>query len=101
MDYVGRLTFRAPVGGAERDAALMRRASWEYPSGIRVIAEYWPMAGDLQVVTIFSADDIAAVWELVAEWDDVFDIDVSPAISAAEGLKVGPDVFGRLHRLQP
>jgi hypothetical protein len=37
----------------------------------------------------------------VAEWDDVFDIDVSPAISAAEGLKVGPDVFGRLHRLQP
>ncbi len=101
MDYVGRLTFRSTVGAAERDAALMRRATWEYPSGIQVVAEYWPMAANLQVVTIFSADDIAAVWQLVAEWEDVFDIDVSPAISAAEGLKVGPDVFGRLSRLQP
>jgi Domain of unknown function (DUF3303) len=100
MDYVGRLTFRSSVGSAERDAALMRRAAWNYPSGIRVVAEYWPMAADLQVVTIFSADDIAAVWELVSEWEDVFDIDISPAISAEDGLKVGPEVFGRLSRLQ-
>ena len=100
MDYVGRLTFRSSVGAADRDAALMRRATWNYPSGIQVVAEYWPMAADIQVVTIFSADDIAAVWELVAEWEDVFDIDVSPAISAEDGLKVGPDVFGRLSRLQ-
>lgn len=100
MDYVGRLTFRSSVGAAERDAALLRRASWEYPSGIEVVAEYWPMAADIQVVTIFSTDDIAAVWELVAEWEDVFDVDVSPAISAAEGLAQGPEVFGRLHRLQ-
>ena len=78
----------------------MRRAGWDYPSGIRVVAEYWPMAADIQVVTIFSADDIAAVWELVAEWEDVFDIDISPAISADDGLKVGPEVFGRLSRLQ-
>ena len=78
----------------------MRRAAWNYPSGIRVVAEYWPMAADLQVVTIFSADDIAAVWELVSEWEDVFDIDISPAISAEDGLKVGPEVFGRLSRLQ-
>jgi len=100
MDYVGRLTFRSSVGSAERDAALMRRAAWEYPSGIRVVAEYWPMAADIQVVTIFSAEDIAAVWELVSEWEDVFDIDISPAISAEDGLKVGPEVFGRLKRLQ-
>ncbi len=100
MDYVGRLSFRASVGGAERDAALLRRASWEYPSGIRVIAEYWPMAADVQVVTIFSADDIAPVWELVAEWEDVFDVDVSPAVSAEDGLRIGPEVFGRLRRLQ-
>ena len=100
MDYVGRLTFRSTVGASERDAALARRTTWDYPAGVRVIAEYWPMAADIQVVTIFSSDDIAAVWELVAEWEDVFDIDVSPAISAEEGLKVGPEVFGRLNRLQ-
>ena len=61
MDYAGRLTFRSSVGSAERDAALMRRATWNYPPGIHVVAEYWPMAADIQVVTLFSADDIAAV----------------------------------------
>ena len=100
MDYVARLTFRASVSGAERDAVLMRRAGWEYPAGIRVIAEYWPMADDVQVVAIFSSDDIAAIWELEAEWSDVFDIDMSPAVSAEDGLRIGPDVFGRLRRLQ-
>ena len=100
MDYVARLAFRSSVSGAERDAALMRRTTWEYPAGVRVIAEYWPLAGDVQVVTIFSSDDIGAVWEVTAEWEDVFDIDVSPAISAEQGLEIGPEVFGRLRRLQ-
>ena len=101
MDYVARLTFRSSVTGAERDAALLRRASWEFPAGVDVIAEYWPMAADLQVVVVFSSDDIAAIWEVESEWNDVFDIDISPAISAADGLRLGPEVFGRLNRLQP
>lgn len=42
----------------------------------------------------------AAIKELLFEWNDVFDIDVSPAASAAEGLRIGPDVFGRLPRMQ-
>jgi hypothetical protein len=100
MDYVARLTFRSSVSGAERDAALMRRAAWEYPAGLQVIAEYWPMADDVQVVAIFSSDDVGAIWELEAEWNDVFDIDISPAVSAEDGLRIGPDVFGRLRRLQ-
>jgi hypothetical protein len=100
MDYVARLTFRSSVSGAERDAALMRRAAWEYPAGLQVIAEYWPMADDVQVVAIFSSDDVGAIWELEAEWNDVFDIDISPAVSAEDGLRIGPDVYGRLRRLQ-
>jgi hypothetical protein len=100
MDYVGRLRFRDASTIEERDAALARRAGWDYPAGVRPIAEYWPMASDVQVVTIFGSDDIAAVWQLVAEWEDVFDVDVSPAISAEDGLKIGMDVFGKLTRLQ-
>jgi hypothetical protein len=38
--------------------------------------------------------------ELILEWSDVFDIDVHPGISAEDGLKIGPEVFGRLPRLQ-
>lgn len=100
MDFVVRLRFRQSVSAADRDAALARRAGWEYPANLKVIAEYWPMADDLQVVSIVSADDAAAVMEMAFEWNDVFDIDVSPAVSAEEGLKVGPEVFGRLQRLQ-
>lgn len=100
MDYVALLRFRAAVTAADRDAALMRRAGWQYPAGIKLIAEYWPSSSDVQVVSIFSTDDFAAIMELQFEWNDVFDIDVSPAVSAETGLQIGPDVFGRLQRLQ-
>jgi hypothetical protein len=100
MDYVALLRFRPSVPAADRDAALARRAAWQYPSGIQVIAEYWPTASAVQVVSIFAAAEFAAVMELVFQWSDVFDIDVHPAVSAEEGLKIGPEVFGRLPRLQ-
>ncbi len=100
MDFVALLRFRASVSAADRDAALMRRAGWQYPAGISLIAEYWPSSSDVAVVSIFSTDDPAAIMELQYEWNDVFDISVSPAVSAETGLQIGPDVFGRLQRLQ-
>jgi hypothetical protein len=96
---VALLRFRSSISAGDRDAALARRAEWKYPTGIKVKAEYWPMSSDVQVVTIFSADDPAPVMELVFEWHDVFDVDISPAVSAKDGLKIGPEVFGRLSRL--
>ncbi len=100
MDYVALLSFRSSVSSAERDGALMRRAAWQYPKGIRPIAEYWPASSAVQVVSIFSADSFEQVLELTLEWEDVFDIDVHPAASAEEGLRVGSEVFGRLPRMQ-
>ena len=38
--------------------------------------------------------------EVEFEWNDVFDVTVIPAISAEEGLRIGPEVFGRLPRMQ-
>jgi hypothetical protein len=101
MDYVALLTMRSSVPGPDRDAALMRRATWQYPAGIELIAEYWPLADGPQVVTIFRTDDAAALMELEFEWNDVFDIDVHPAVSADDGLRLGPDIFARLQRMQP
>lgn len=100
MDYVALLAFRPSVIGPERDAALMRRAAWQYPEGITPIAEYWPSVAGLQVVTIFSATEYAPVMELLYEWNDVFEIKVYPAVSAQDGLAIGPEVFAKLNRLQ-
>ena len=100
MEYVAFLRFRQSVSAADRDAALSRRASWQYPDGVKVTTEYWPLSGECQVVTVFAADSFAPIMEIVFEWNDVFEISVFPAVSAEEGLRVGPEVFGRLPRMQ-
>ena len=100
MEFVALLKFRPSVPAAERDAALMRRAGWQFPDGLKVIAEYWPLSGEYQVVTVFSAETIAPIMEVEFEWDDVFDMTVTPAVSADEGLRIGPEVFGRVPRIQ-
>ena len=100
MEFVALLRFRPSVPAAERDAALMRRAGWQFPEGLKVIAEYWPLSGEYQVVTVFSAETIAPIMEVEFEWDDVFDMTVTPAVSAEEGLRIGPEVFGRIPRMQ-
>jgi len=100
MEFVALLRFRPSVSAAERDAALMRRAGWQFPDGLKVVAEYWPLSGEYQVVTVFSAETIAPIMEGEFEWDDVFDMTVTPAISADEGLRIGPEVFGRVPRMQ-
>jgi len=100
MEFVALLKFRPSVPAAERDAALMRRAGWQYPEGVKVIAEYWPLSGEYQVVTVFGAETVAPLMEIEFEWDDVFDMTVTPAVSADEGLRIGPEVFGRIPRMQ-
>lgn len=79
---------------------MSRRASWQYPDGVKVTTECWPLSGEYQVVTVFAADSFAPIMEIVFEWNDVFEISVFPAVSAEEGLRVGPEVFGRLPRMQ-
>jgi hypothetical protein len=100
MDFVVLLKFRSSVSAAESDAALGRRAAWKYPNGVQVIAEYWPLSSAVQVVSILSADSFEKIMEIVFEWNDVFDTDVYPAVSADEGLRIGPGVFARLSRMQ-
>jgi hypothetical protein len=100
MDYVALLRFKSSAAAADRDAALGRRASWQYPDTVQMIAEYWPMSSDVTVVSVFSTDQIDGVFQFQLEWSDVFDIEVHPAVSAEDGLRMGPEVMGRLSRLR-
>src|SRR3954449_2736367 len=100
MDYVAFLRARPAVSPERLDGALLRRTTWQYPEGVTVIAEYWPLSAECNAVTIFSADSAAAVMQLQFEWNDVFEVTISPAVSAEEGIRIGPEVFGRLQRMQ-
>jgi hypothetical protein len=76
-----------PIAGTPEER-IARRAQWQYPEGVKPIAEYWLQATDPQVVTVFEADSVAAIMAGTAEWGDVFDITVVPAVTAEEGLKL-------------
>ena len=54
----------------------------------------------MTVVGIWSAESIEKLMEVLFQWNDVFDIDIYAAVSAEEGLRLGPDVFARLPRMQ-
>jgi hypothetical protein len=65
-----------------------RRAEWQAPEGVQLVAEYWLQTTDPSVISIIEADNIAPIMAAVAAWDDVFDITVVPAITAEEGLEL-------------
>ena len=95
MDYVMLLRWKQGLSREQRDGALVRRAQWSFPQGVEVVAEYWPAAEDPAVVAIFRTDDFSNIMEVSFTWGDTFDITTFPAISAEEGLKIGPDVLSR------
>ena len=104
MKTLSRLSLALGAGAlsvAAVGSVPARGAGGSAPPGVTPIAEYWTSVADLQVVSIFSADDYPPIMELLYEWNDVFDITVYPAVSAERGLTVGPEVFARLPRLQP
>jgi hypothetical protein len=72
---------------------IARRAQWQYPEGVRVVAEYWLQTADPTVISIFEADSVAPIMATLADWGDVFDITVVPAITAEEGLQLAQQMM--------
>jgi hypothetical protein len=64
------------------------RVEWDYPDGVKPVAEYWLQSGDVSVVAAFEADSVAPIMAVTAEWGDEFDITVVPAVTSQEGLKL-------------
>jgi len=75
---------RTSAGTPQETAA--RRLKWQYPEGVRVVAEYWLQTSDPAVIAVFEADSVAPILAINVEWGDVFDITVVPAVTAEEGL---------------
>ena len=73
---------------------IARRAQWQYPEGLNMIAEYWPQSSDATVVSVFEADSNAPIMAMAAEWGDVFEINIHPAVTAEQGLQMAQMMAG-------
>ncbi len=92
MLFVSLFTLKPTVKFAD---ALEKRIKWEEPGGIKPIAEYWLMTGTPNVISIDEADDIASIMASTMPWSDLFDIDVIPAVTAEEGLKLASQMMSK------
>ena len=72
---------------------IPRRVGWQHPDGMRPVAEYWLQTSDPAVISVAEADSIAPIMAAVAQWDDVFDITVIPAVTAEEGLQLAQQMM--------
>ncbi len=95
MLYVMLLNWKPGLSRQQQDEALMRRAQWQYPTGLQVVGEYWPATGSPAVISIFEASEYEPIMELTLTWGDVFDISVFPATTPEEGLQLGPQILQR------
>ena len=81
------------TGGTPQER-IARRMQWDYPEGIRPVAEYWPQAVEPTVISVFEAESNAAIMALTMAWNDVFDITVVPAVTAEQGLALAKQMMG-------
>lgn len=49
-----------PKAGTPQER-IARRLNWQYPAGVRQVAEYWLQTSNPDVVGVFEADSIAPI----------------------------------------
>ena len=72
---------------------IARRAAWNYPPGLKLLAEYWPQGNEVVAIMAVEANDVASIMAAVTDWDDLMDISVSPAVTAEEGLDLAASLM--------
>lgn len=77
---------------------ILRRTQWQYPAGMNVVGEYWLQTTDPVVIVIAEADNIAPIMAAMADWDDVFEMTVVPAVTAVQGLELAKQMLAGAQR---
>jgi hypothetical protein len=55
--------------------------------GIEIVGEYWVQSNEPRVILIFEAASNGPILELVTDWDEHFDITVSPTVKVSDLMK--------------
>jgi hypothetical protein len=76
-----------PRGTVTKREGTMRRFAYTYPEDITIIGEYWLTTDDPCVILVVKAESMAPLLAAVADWDDVFQITIVPAVTAEDGMR--------------
>lgn len=90
MLFVALLEVKGDSTPAER---IARRAEWQYPADVKVVAEYWLQTDGYSVISIMETDNNADIFAITSQWGDVFNIKVSPALTAEQGLQLAQQMM--------
>jgi hypothetical protein len=79
--------FAKPRGTVTKREGTMRRFDYHYPEDMTIVGEYWLATDDPCVILVVEADSMAPLMAAVADWDDVFQITIVPAVTAEDGMR--------------
>ena len=77
-----------PRGTATFQEGVARRMQWDYPEGVRVLGEYWLETESPRVVAVMEADSMDAFGQIRMHWNDMFEIEVFPAVTGEQGMEM-------------
>jgi hypothetical protein len=79
-----------PGGTVTKREGTTRRFDYHNPEGMSIGGESW-LATDDPAVILVEVDAMAPLLTALADWDDVFDITIVPAVTAEEGMRVATE----------
>jgi hypothetical protein len=87
MKFVALWSLKESVDQVKLAEVMGRRAEFKFPKGMKSIAEYWTSKRSPAVVSIFEADDAAALMINTVAWVDALEVDIFPVSTWEEGLE--------------
>lgn len=85
MKFVALFNLKQDVDQVKLAEVMGRRADYEFPTGMRLIGEYWS-GSNPAVIAIYEAEDSAALMINSVAWIDIFDVQIFPVNTWEEGL---------------
>ena len=87
MKFVALWSLKEGVDQLKLAEVVGRRAEFKFPKGIKLLGEYWSSRASPAVISIFEADDAAALMINTVVWVDALEADVFPVSTFEEGLE--------------
>jgi len=87
VKYVVLYSLKDHVDQTKIIELVARRATYEFPPGMKLVAEYWTPKQSPTVIAIYEADDMVSLMLNTTSWADAFEVDVFPVTEWEEGLE--------------